>query len=606
MVFLMKNFLKYRLFSPHLILPVIIAFFYIVKFGGQSLVGWLVDRQRFDLLSIIFPTGDHSLSATYFYGLAEQQLLGPISQVIAAVALIIIALRYFKTASTVQFTAAIFLFLILTKWETLFWPPYGDAIGGPFAEAIWLLRNNFHYVDLLNQPDYMQGGPRVYLFSIYPTYLAVVMKLCIYPWLAFAVLRQFVFWMVACAVALLRNIFRKIFPDDIAILAALMFLFYPLTQHHAESLNMDVPCMFFMMLSAHSLLNKKFFFASLYAAVAAFIKGTGVVACGAVGIILFKFFLDDVWQRKFDGKRFVEMVWMAAVPLALVLSKYILNDPHVSSGMISLFSGWPLIGGGWYWMRFPLIFHFFVVSLVIYGVDVCLRRFKGDARDAVIITMYVFVFMFFAFFANFSILLPRYVIGMIPFLVFCFFSASSLVIRPHFLRKIAAITMIIFFAYGSYGRFYQQLALYHNIFERSLEYRNDFYVDRELTRRVEDRYGSFTIVAPMLSAQKFGLTELGYVDQDLDVMIYGFLCQYGDIRNFSGLTSLNRDQTVFIVKDWDVDPKAEFAAIYPIHPADEILDEIAFGARKAWVLKNGLGIGILYRMLILGQQGLLY
>ena len=68
-----------------------------------------------------------------------------------------IVLVFLKNAKARAFGAMVFAYLVLTKIEVLFYPPYGDAIGGPFSEAIWLARHGFDYVELFHQDGYLSA-----------------------------------------------------------------------------------------------------------------------------------------------------------------------------------------------------------------------------------------------------------------------------------------------------------------------------------------------------------------------------------------------------------------------------------------------------------------
>jgi len=206
----------------------------------------MVAQEKFHYLNNLLHVTGENTSLTYYLGWTYEKLLGPLSQMIAAITLGVLSLAYTKNITCKSFILIIFTFLLVLKWEVLFFPPYGDAIGGPFAEAIWLYQNNFNYAQLVQQPDYALGGPRVYVFSVYPTYLALWMKLISSPVILMIVLHSFVFLMIAAVVSLLREVFKTCFLNDVATLASILFLFTPLVQSQSESLNMEVPCLFFL------------------------------------------------------------------------------------------------------------------------------------------------------------------------------------------------------------------------------------------------------------------------------------------------------------------------------------------------------------------------
>ncbi|HSV44003.1 MAG TPA: hypothetical protein VLJ10_05550, partial [Candidatus Bathyarchaeia archaeon] len=269
----------------------------VVKYGGPVWVDHAFMHGQVSLLNNLFSLSEPR-PLEFYLGTAQQEIFGPISQAIAAIVFILFSLRYLKGASLFRFIIWTGLFLLLTKPEVLGFPPYGDAIGGPFAEAIWLKSNHFNYAGLLQQPDYAAGGPRVYVFSIYPTYLALWMAVIKNPAVYFPLMHLVVFLMTATVAGLLREMLRKEFSEDIAILASAVFLFAPLVQAQTEALNMEPPCMFFIMLCAFFLSQKKIGPAAVFAILAAAQKGLGIMACWAVGLAVILLWVHDPLRKR--------------------------------------------------------------------------------------------------------------------------------------------------------------------------------------------------------------------------------------------------------------------------------------------------------------------
>ena len=76
----------------------------------------------------------------------------------------IAALLFLQNANRLQLPGR-FAYLLLAKFEVLVFPPYGDAIGGCFAEGIWLAKNSFNYLGLLKEDSYSLGGRRCICFQ---------------------------------------------------------------------------------------------------------------------------------------------------------------------------------------------------------------------------------------------------------------------------------------------------------------------------------------------------------------------------------------------------------------------------------------------------------
>ncbi|MFA5087835.1 MAG: hypothetical protein WC552_02235, partial [Candidatus Omnitrophota bacterium] len=149
--------------------------FLLVKYQGPVVVNSLYQNGRIDLLNTLtFAQGRQPLE--FYSGQMEEFYLGPLGVLIAGIFLLFLSVNYLQGVSAAALAGIIFIFLVLTKFEVLFFPPYGELVAGPYAEASWLFRHSFDYAGLIQQDNFSQGGPKVYLFSVYPTIAALMMK----------------------------------------------------------------------------------------------------------------------------------------------------------------------------------------------------------------------------------------------------------------------------------------------------------------------------------------------------------------------------------------------------------------------------------------------
>ncbi len=175
-----------------------------------------------------------------------------------------------------RFGAAVFAFLSLTKLEVFLYPPYGDSASGPFMEAVWLLHHNFDYLALSKEPLFIYGGPKVYLFSIYPTFEALLMKLIPDSKIFLIINHLIVFIWGAVSVTYVYKIARQIMEDRIAMLVAILFMSLPLFHSQVEILNMEMPLTMFSILSIYFVTQRKWAMASLMAMMAIFVPAVAV------------------------------------------------------------------------------------------------------------------------------------------------------------------------------------------------------------------------------------------------------------------------------------------------------------------------------------------
>ncbi len=562
------------------------AVYFVIKFAGSHWVADLFAAKSFVLLnSLAIHQGPETLD--FYQGRIQETLIGPLLQTLSFLLLAFMLCRYCRDVSLKVFFVIIFLFVLITKFEVLFFPPYGDAIGGPFAEGLWLYQHGFDYVGLFKEPTFTDGGPRVYFFSIYPGFLALTLT-CI-PWtkvfLVFYHILTFAF--VAGIIAMVREYGRKVFEPGLALLISLVLLALPLFQSQAEAINMEIPVTFFMMWSALALSHKRWGQAASFAILAAAVKGLGVVACGAVFIVLCGYLF-----RVQGIKKKLQLGALALVSLAMsvfiVGAKFLFRDAHVQQGMVRWDAGWPSL-------KKEFIFYLFLAAGVVFLFDLA-RKFVCKERIVLLPSsvMGLFCAGWFLLFLNFYAVSPRYRVALYPFLVVFVVYAVTAVLQSKTFNRMIALLVLVVACWLSYGSFYGSTTENdHVLLERSLEYRNDLELNRRLVKAGQERYSDALIVAPFTLAQAFAIPELGYVEKKLKVMIYGFSLKYGNIANYPGLKNLNLKKTVFI--GVTIAPlSADFA--FPVGPRDIILEELTVGNKKASFFLGGVAIETLWRV----------
>lgn len=562
------------------------ALYLIVKLVGPLLVVRLFDGNSWTLLNTL-TTSHEQQTLDYYQGLMQDLVFGPIIQTLSFVLLALMLWRYCRNVSLKVFALIIFVFLLITKWEVLSFPPYGDAIGGPFAEALWLFEHNFDYVGLFHQPTFTVGGPRVYFFSIYPGFLALTLK--VIPWTqAFLVFHHLLtFALTAGIIAMVRECGRKVFEPVLAMLLALILLALPLFQSQTEAINMEMPVTFFVVWAAYAFVHQRWAQGAALAAIAATVKGLGIIACGsAVVLICF-----GAWRMVGLREKLKSLAW-ALVPaitgIFIVSAKFIFHDTHVQQGMVQLDAGWPSL-------KKEFIFYLFLLALAIFVFHIVRLIIRKKPVDIFIPAIFfLFSAGWFMLFFNFYAVSPRYRVTLFPFLVFCAAYAIALVFQLKIVQRIVAVIVIVAACVCSYGGFYGGMSENdHVLLERSLEYRNDLILNRRLIQAAQERYSDQLIVAPFTIAQALAIPQLGYVHKKLKVMMYGFGIKYGNIANYPGLKNLNLRRTVFVgVK---VAPISEDFS-YPVGPHDFILEKIAVGNKEASFFRGGVAIESLWRV----------
>lgn len=579
--------------------------FFLIKLQSPAVTQILYQQNQIKILNVITHSQE-TQSLDFYIGATQEAFWGPLSEIISGLLFLSFSFVYLRKSSGMVFGWAVFLYFLITRFEVLFFPPYGDAIGGPFAEAIWLARHSFDYVGLYHEPGYAFGGPKVYLFSIYPGFLAALIKIIPSVKLFLVINHLVVFMMGAAVVALSRRIFLKVFDEGISLMAAVLVASIPLFLSQVEAINMEMPSLLCVMISISFLADKKVIRAAGMGLVAMLVKETGGIACVTVFVVGMTLFLFDK-ELKFNWKILLGSLLALAFAFIKVFVKFIAKDQHVIEGMINFLAGWPSL-------RWSIILILYSASLLIFIGLYVKDRFQpgrgwieafGDFLEKryVAFVMFICAGMWFVLFVNFYAVSPRYRLLLTPFLIFCVVFIFNELIKREMVIKMILVAMVIFMLALSYGAFYTPLKTNdHVLLERSLEYRNDLNVHMRMAKEVENNYSGYLIAAPFTVAQLLALPELGYVHKTLDVMIYSMRCTYGNIKNFQGLSYLDIAKTVWVGVVTEV-PKP---FIYPIDPQDRILKEIVSGNKKITLFMGGFAVEKMLRIrAYLQGQGML-
>lgn len=179
---------------------------------------------------------------------------------------------------------------MLAAWRRDVWysPPYWDAAMGLFVEANFLAETNFDYHTLATEePRFERGGAAIYIISVLPTVVALLMTHC-------ATISQalFAYHLVnfACAALIVLVVYSAVrsFAGRLAsALAAGALLTTPLFSVQVDQLGMDLPMAAMGMLSAWLLWRERFAAAALAALGAFFCKlSGGVVAVASAAYLV--------------------------------------------------------------------------------------------------------------------------------------------------------------------------------------------------------------------------------------------------------------------------------------------------------------------------------
>jgi len=570
---------------------------FLIRFSSIPTTTYLFKQGLFELLNFLTQRNINQPFG-YYLGQMHQLYFGPIFILLTGIAFLIFAWIFLREKNIFVFASAVFGYLLLTRFEVLFFPPYGDSVSGPFAEAFWLVNHSFNYMELARQPGFAQGGPKVYLFSIYPTFQAILIKIIPGSKLFLVINHLIVFVLGAFAVSLFRQIALKVYDKEVSLLLSILFISFPLFQSQVEGINMEMPLVFFSMLSLYYLINKRLWLAAIMAVCATLIKGVGIIICGTVfAVCLFLFFFGQGKHRFQASTLWAGLLVMSFVALKAFLSMFILYEKG-NVALVGFFQGWKENS------KLPVLYMYFA-SLFIFLIFYVYEKLKGHSHSFFdyLKKHYVASIIFLCAFAWFALFLQsygaqyRYRLLLTPLNLFCVFYVLTLFIRSKRFVQGSLILLIGFSFFCSYGFLYKidpinpHEPVLHSALERTLEYRNDLQVQILVTKKIEDQFSSYLIGAPFTIAQTLAFPKLGYVTKDLDVMIYRFPCTYGGIKMFEGLEHINVLKTIWIGYETIVDSKIlSIIHNYPVASDDLVVERIVRGKRKATLFQGGMNI----------------
>lgn len=434
----------------------------------------------------------------------------------------------------VGFGLFVFVALLAARAYVLFDPPYWDALMGAFPQGAWLARHDFDLARLLTQEKvFVEGGPNVYPFSIYPLAIGALDAAGLAPKAVFLVLHVVSFASVAAAVGAVYALARSRLPAPAGLLVALAFATAPLVQATACQLSLDAPLLACTALSLHALDHRRFGRAITWAALALLVKYTAVILIGANLVLCALLWWKPRWcglaaeagapeERARAGRAALAHLALMLVFVAevVLVSRYAKEPAFLD----------PL--GGWkhlFLRRLWTIPEYGLgVLLFLAGLPLLVKRMLGGHARWIQVQCGVFLVAFLLFYGQYTNTLPRYFLQSYPVLFLwlalsLYGSEGESHVRTGVLLVATAFHLVnqtgLFYPSRPSGWVVPTVAgeIAGNdgyVLERSMEYRDDLVLNQELARALETFPRESTVVVanwPLL--QMLVLPELGYVER---------------------------------------------------------------------------------------------
>jgi hypothetical protein len=418
----------------------------------------------------------------------------------------------------------VFALLLIYRPQAIFYPPYWDAVLGFFHEAIWLSQNNFHYAGLAFEQDgYLAGGPRIYLLSIVPTFIALLMKALPDVRVVFVVLHLGNYLLAGGVIYLVTEIVRTRLHLCYALLAGLALLCQPMFVAQAYQLNAEILMSFLCLLALKRYLEQRHVEAGCWMVLAYFVKQPAVLfAFSMAGVFL-------VTQLRTRRQIFPFLLYLFPFVLMMFADNVLAAKLHNPRSI-------PELGGVdfrqyfelWYIKqqvmgmvgRVPDLFVVFIVvpalsSLVItrtvLGYIRGKRFFSVLKEHALELILIATTAMFLLKSVTLISWIPRYMTYLIPGILILLALLLS-----RFSKRIGGATFGLIIIWGilnQFGMFYKQSTANNGyVLERSLEYEADLELNQLITKTVEQNFSDRPIITHWPLTHMLMMPGFGYVE----------------------------------------------------------------------------------------------
>lgn len=473
---------------------------------------------------------------------------------------------------------------------------------GLFVEANFLAETDFSYARLIyEEKRFLDGGPAVYVISIMPTLLALVMKLAPSMQTVFVIGHLFTF---ACAAAVAVLTFallhRQTGPIGAGLIAAAIVT-APIFAVQVDMIGMDLPLAAIGLVVAGYLTKRRYLAAGLAATFAFVIKLSGAVLTAATACFFLLILVLARWKTPSNTQR---RMWLGAGVALLLIGLQLLSANWRSSLPTAASDDWDVANGqGWKSLSTVLVGcpELVVVALVtatlsiaaalgwlfaryregktVPGTGFNLKMLQDGVTQNPIPVFAWIVVTGTVMGVWLSYTIPRYLVLPIPLL----YATCGLLLfaRPR-LRPAAGVLvagLVVFNVANTNGRFLPPIATVgtdteHDrrtgaMLERSREYLDDHYDNLKVIELIKEKYSDRTILAGNPFSYFLSLPRLGYVDKPL----HGYAVNTFANENFPPLEEIleSPPSSVLVIR-----PMNRFLALGSsvLPPPDEKLDEV--------------------------------
>ncbi|MFM1548159.1 MAG: hypothetical protein ACKJSG_02080 [Lentisphaeria bacterium] len=422
--------------------------------------------------------------------------------------------RLYRNAAWI---AGIAVALTVRYWSVLTYPTYWDTIFGVFAEAIWLVENDFDYALLWQQPGYKDYGHAIYLISVLPTIYALLLS-AFTPVTVFVLVRIFNFLAIALAVILayrLLEIKGDRRRNRISFVVLLALLAHPMFSGQIVAVGMEIPACVTSFLAGYLMIQGRYRTACAVAVLAFFVKQVGLI----IGLANLAFAVLLVCAH---GRRRLGALVYSIVPVAIGVIVLELT-PKVAAGSL---------GPVWNSRTVPMAKNCYpdiliLVALVALGLLImaitllwkCRRRLRIVAllrylfrADSVTLYSAIYISGMLAVFIFYLSPLPRYWCWCLVFIYMLFARVLARPSRHQAIGIVVALAWLAGSIANTNGALFPRVPLKLGMqLERSNEYLRDVEIHKTVCAWLEENHYNATTITGSPWGQMLIRPGFGYV-----------------------------------------------------------------------------------------------
>ncbi|MBF0385052.1 MAG: hypothetical protein HQL27_04190 [Candidatus Omnitrophica bacterium] len=458
-------------------------------------------------------------------------------------------------------------------------------------EAVWLYENNFNFHKLAFEMfGFEQGGPRVYFFSLYPSFLALMMYFIKNSQVYLLINHLFVIFAGALSLLFVYKIATMVCSKKTSLFSVLLFVFNPLFLSQISVIGMDIIVMLFGLMGVYYFLKEEHSASMLMFLIGFCIKPSCIVfsAAAVLASLLSEKELKNKITRAFA---YSIPVWLYFLEVKIAQA-FFFNPEHLApllektslSTMINLLKT--------YLFLIPDIYLVLVFILLCFAVFICrglknhpAKEFMAENKAIVFFAallgeVFILTFVFWGF-------LPRYFIIVLPFLVIgLLWGAEKISARSVPFVVLAALGFSLI---NMQGLVYDLIKVYRgnngHYLERTLAFEDDMENNLSLVKLLEDKYKGKTIITSwpllhMLASPQFFYTKEKWSMISSDYQAFA----WRGVRKLRDIDFTDKNYIDKLIWVWANNCYAQHTK--PDLNRETILDVVQKGSLKVYVYKK--------------------